>query len=142
MTITVRSVVSLVVGLAGVATMAWAVNTVLNIGTCASGGAYAIARQCPSGNGTLGFFLIGGFVAFMAGLMVSVNGFKRPGTGQVIWCALFLVGGTALLIKALTAPHEAADARLACYIMSAVFIPIGLPVAVGPFIAACRDRSG
>jgi hypothetical protein len=74
-------------------------------------------------------------------LMVSVNGFKRPGTGQVIWCALFVGGGIALLIKALSAPHDA-DARVACYIMAAVFIPIGLPVAIGPFVAASRDKSG
>jgi hypothetical protein len=135
-----RAVGSLIFGLGGLAAMAYAVNLMLNTGTCASGGPYEIARQCPPGSSLLGVFLVGGFIAWFAGLFLSNNGFIRPGTGQIIWCALFLGGGVTILVKALTQPDLGGDSQLGSYIMAAVFIPIGLPVAIFPFIAARRAR--
>ena len=120
--------------------MAYALDLMLNTGTCASGGPYEVANPCPSGSGALGFFLIGGFVAWFAGLAISNEGIIRPGAGQIIWCALFLGGGTAILVKALTQPDLGGGSQLGGDIMVAVFIPIGLVGAIGPFIAARRAR--
>jgi hypothetical protein len=137
---TLRAVASLVVGLGGIFMMAWAIDAMLNTGTCASGGPYEISSPCPPGSDLLGVFLVGGFVAWFVGLFLSNYGFMRPGTGQIIWCALFLGGGFTVLVKALTGPALSSDSKLGSYLMAVVFIVIGLPVAIGPFIAARRDR--
>jgi FtsH-binding integral membrane protein len=135
-----RAVASLVIGLGGVAMMAWAINALLNTGTCATGGPYEVTNPCPPGSSATGFLLVGGFVAWFVGLFLSNYGFMRPGTGQIVWCALFLGGGVTVLVKALGEPTLGADSKLGSYIMAAVFIAIGLPVAIGPFVAAWRDR--
>lgn len=135
-----RAVASLVVGLGGVAMMAWAIDALLNTGTCATGGPYDATTACPPGSGASGFLLVGGFVAWFVGLFLSNYGFMRPGTGQIVWCALFLGGGVTVLVKALTEPSLGADSKLGSYIMATVFIVIGLPVAIGPFVAVWRDR--
>jgi hypothetical protein len=135
-----RAVASLVIGLGGLVSMVWAIKLLLNVGTCGTGGPYQLADPCPPGTGSEGLLLVGGFAAWFVGLFLSNYGFMRPGTGQIIWCALFLGGGVTILVKALTQPHLGADSQLGSYIMAAVFIPVGLPVAIFPFIAARRDR--
>jgi hypothetical protein len=135
-----RAVGSLVFGLGGLLAMAWAINLLLNTGTCGTGGPYEISRPCPPGSGAEGILIMGGFLAWFVGLFLSNNGFIRPGTGQILWCALFLGGGITILVKALTQPDLGDDSRLGAYIMAGVFIPIGLPVAIFPFIAARRAR--
>ncbi len=42
-----REIASLVIGLIGIVLLGIGFNHVLDIGSCASGGPYAIARPCP-----------------------------------------------------------------------------------------------
>lgn len=134
-----RTVASLIVGLGGLAMMAWAVYALLQTGTCGTGGPYQITKPCPPGSGLTGWLLMGGFFAWFAGLFLSNNGLVKPGVGQLIWCGLFLGGGAALLLLAL-ADNTPSDSNLAAYIMAAVFIPLGLAGAVLPFLAVRKER--
>jgi peptidoglycan/LPS O-acetylase OafA/YrhL len=70
----------------------YGVNQMLGIGTCASGGPYVSARQCPDGTEAVMFALMGGIVLlFVAGGIYMTRG-NPPGgappannSGIVIW---------------------------------------------------------
>ena len=49
----VREIASLVIGLIGIVLAGVGMNQVLDIGSCASGGPYVIARPCPEGSDAL-----------------------------------------------------------------------------------------
>src|SRR5437899_3141438 len=99
-----REAASLVVGMVGIVAMAYAVNVVLDSGSCGNARPYVSARPCPAGSGLPGILLVGGFIIVFIGLFLSEKGFKRPGAGQILWCALFLGGGIAIMAKMLTQP--------------------------------------
>lgn len=70
----------------------------LQVGTCASGGPYAIARECPDGIERLVFSIVGGVVGlFVAGFVYggrgSAPGSSRPPRGELtivwFWTGLF-----------------------------------------------------
>ena len=69
----------------------YGINQMLQIGTCASGGPYVSARQCPDGTEAVIFALMGGILLlFVAGGIYLTRG-KPPGapppnnSGIVIW---------------------------------------------------------
>lgn len=128
MKFSVREIVSLVLGLGGIAILGIGMTNVLDTGTCASGGAHAIARQCPPGSAAWGFLLPVGFFVWFAGLFVSKEGLVKPGAGRIIWTVGFAGGGVALLVNALTQPSLGPGSALGSYIMAAVFIPAGVGV--------------
>lgn len=136
----VREVVSLVVGLIGIVLMGIGLDQVLDIGSCASGGSYAIARPCPEGTGNLFWLLMAGAVLWILGIMVSKGFFYSPGAGQFLWTAGFAGGGGALLVKVLTQPSMPPDARLGASITAAVFIPMGLVVGIVGLVQLVRQR--
>jgi hypothetical protein len=47
------------------------------------------------------------------------------GAGLLVWCALFLVSGIAMLVNSLTVHGLGAGAKSAGYIIGGVFIPMG-----------------
>jgi len=76
----------------------YAINQLLQVGTCASGGPYVSARECPDGIERLMFTLIGAiFALFVAGGIYSGRGAppgtdNKPNNGGVIvwfWTGLF-----------------------------------------------------
>jgi len=137
----VREIASLVIGLTGVVLMALGLNHVLDIGTCASGGPYAITRACPEGSDAAFWMLFAGMLMWAVGMLVSTRIFE-PGAGQVLWVAGFAGGGSAVLVKVLTDPSMPSDARLGASMLAAVFIPMGLVVGLVGVVQLVRRRRG
>lgn len=134
-----REAIALVVGLAGVGLAAHGFNTVLDIGTCASGGAYVTARPCPD-NATSAFWTaFSGALLWIAGMLVSLRIFV-PGAGQVLWVAGFAGGGAATLIKVQTDSTIGGDAKLGGTIMAVTFLANGLVMAVVGIVQLVRRR--
>ncbi|MET7403298.1 SHOCT domain-containing protein [Dactylosporangium sp. NPDC005572] len=141
MRLTLRNIGSLVLGLGGAVMMAVGLFYLLNTGSCASGGPYVTARQCPAGTGSLVFLLIGGTVVWLSGLVLSEEGLAKAGTGQAVWTLGFTGIGVTILAKALLQDSMPADSRLGALIMGAVFIPMGLVVGIGGLLQLRRDRA-
>jgi Short C-terminal domain len=116
-----RAIPSLVVGVAGVVVFTIGLLQLMKIGTCASGGPFVSARQCPSGTGGYVAMMVGGMLASVVGMIGG--GFS--GAGLLIWALLFAGSGTAMLVNALTANGLSSGAKSAGYIVGGVFIPIG-----------------
>jgi hypothetical protein len=138
----VREIASLVVGLTGVVLTARGLNGALDIGSCASGGPYAITRPCPEGADMVFWMLAAGMVLWVVGMLVSKRVFVEPGAGQFLWVAGFAGGGGAVLVKVLTDPSMMPDARLGASIVAAVFIPMGLAVGIVGVVQLVRKRRG
>ncbi|MEV4481481.1 SHOCT domain-containing protein [Micromonospora coxensis] len=140
MKIAARETASLVIGLIGIVLLGIGLNRVLDIGSCASGGSYAIARPCPEGT-TLSFWLaMAGALMWILGIIVSKQNFSAPGAGQVLWTAGFAGGGAAMLVKVLTQPSMPPDARLGASIVAGIFIPMGLVVGIVGVVQLVRQR--
>jgi hypothetical protein len=70
-----RTVLGAALILAGVAVMGYCIYELAHIGTCASGGPYVSARECPAGTGTL---IVGIFPAVLV-VIVGVGLFASRG---------------------------------------------------------------
>ncbi|MBO4208594.1 SHOCT domain-containing protein [Micromonospora echinofusca] len=137
-----RDIASLVIGLTGIVLLGIGLNQVLDIGSCASGGSYVIARPCPEGTTALFWLTMAGAIMWILGIVVSRRVFTEPGAGLVLWTAGFAGGGAALLVKVLTQPSMPPDARLGASIVAGVFIPMGLVVGVVGVVQLVRQRGG
>jgi hypothetical protein len=62
-----RTLTGLALMLGGVAVMAFSIWKLTRIGTCASGGPYEIARECPQGTEFYGIAIFPAVIAFLAG---------------------------------------------------------------------------
>ncbi|MGB2571751.1 SHOCT domain-containing protein [Micromonospora citrea] len=140
MKIAAREIASLVIGVTGIVLLGIGLNRVLDIGSCASGGSYAIARPCPEGTGAWFWLAMAGALMWILGIIVSRQNFSAPGAGQVLWTAGFAGGGTAMLVKVLTQPSMPPDARLGASIVAAIFIPMGLVVGIVGIVQLVRQR--
>ncbi|MEV4514468.1 SHOCT domain-containing protein [Dactylosporangium sp. NPDC049525] len=125
MRLTMRAASSLALGFTGIFLLGAGLNHLLDLSSCATGGANVIAGPCPDDTVSWILLLPVGLVIWMAALFLSEGGLVKPGAGQVLWTAGFAGGGIALLVKALTTSMDP-GAKLAVYIMAAVFIPLGL----------------
>lgn len=95
----VRTVIGLGLEVAGVVAMSYTVFQLLQVGTCASGGPYVTARECPSGVEWLGLLIPGSlFVMLFGGGLYASRG-KAPGSDKpggagfamlLGWSGLFL----------------------------------------------------
>ena len=93
-----RTVIGLVLLLGGATYLAYDIYQLLQIGTCASGGPYQIARECPDGTARLGwtipiavFGMLAGTVIYGGrGLPPGSDGGLRVNALILAWCALFL----------------------------------------------------
>jgi hypothetical protein len=124
-----REIIALVVGLAGIGLAAFGFNTVLEIGTCASGGPYVTARPCPDNASSAFWMAFGGALLWVVGMIVSLRIFV-PGAGQILWVVGFAGGGAATIIKVQTDPTIGGDAKLGGTIMGVTFLANGLVVAI------------
>jgi hypothetical protein len=116
-----RAIISLAIGLPGIGMFAYGLNSVMKIGTCASGNsAYVISNPCPSGTGAKAGLLAGGIVLAVIGMLVGVGR-----TLLFQWSAMFLAGGVAALLVALSSGHVGSGGKTAGYILGGVFIPMG-----------------
>ena len=94
-----RTVLGLGLLLLGATVIAYDVYQLLQIGTCASGGPYVSARECPDGTAILGLTIPAGVFAMIAGGVIYGGRGLPPGSeGKgyrvnaiiLIWCSLFL----------------------------------------------------
>jgi hypothetical protein len=113
-------------GVAGIVAMAFALNDMLNTGSCASGGPYVSVRACPDDEIWWILLLSLGTVAWIVGIISSRTGLAEWGTGQALWVGGFVGVGLAVLAKAIVQDSMPPDARLGAYIVGGVFIPIGI----------------
>jgi hypothetical protein len=139
MKLNTREIVSLVLGLGGIAMLGGALSHLLDTGTCASGGPYVIARECPKGSAVWGLFLPLGFFVWLTSMFVSKTNITKPGAGLIVWTVGFSGGGVALLLKAFT-QTLGPDANLGIYIMAAIFIPMGVAFWIPALVKFTRER--
>lgn len=95
----IRTIVGLGLEVAGVVAISYAVYKLLGVGTCASGGPYDIARECPEGTEWLGLAIPASvFVMLIGGTLYATRGAapgsdKKGGAGFAMllgWSGLFL----------------------------------------------------
>jgi hypothetical protein len=119
----------------------------LDTGTCASGGPYVVARECPEGTGTdallLGLSIVGFFVATgIAGLRGRSPDGGGFGFGSMVlagWSIFFTVGGAVALIHSLTSETIGDDGKLGGIIVGATFLVLGLPALLFALPLAIRN---
>lgn len=94
-----RTVIGLTLLIGGAAYLAYDIYQLLQIGTCASGGPYQVARECPDGTARLGFLIPVAVVVMLVGTVVYGGRGLPPGSEArgyrvnaiiLLWCALFL----------------------------------------------------
>jgi Short C-terminal domain len=86
----------IIAGLVGVAALAltcFELVKLMDIGTCASGGPYVSARQCPEGTGSRMLILTGAIFAFTIALIASGQGMFFFGLLFCALAAVFIRGG-------------------------------------------------
>jgi hypothetical protein len=60
--------------------LGYAVYQLLQIGTCASGGPYQVARECPGGTARIGLMIPAGIIALLVGAAVYAGRGSAPGS--------------------------------------------------------------
>lgn len=94
-----RTVIGLALLLGGATYLAYDIYQLLQIGTCASGGPYAIARECPDGTARLGYLIPVAVIVMLVGTGVYAGRGLPPGSEArgyrvnaliLLWCAIFL----------------------------------------------------
>lgn len=121
-----RTLIGMAMIAAGVLLSAWALYELVRIGSCASGGPYVSARECPPGTGLKIFAIMGGIFLTLIGAFV-VPGVAIAG---VAWGLGFTMLGAAFLVAAFgpAAPPEA-DSSLQWVgaLVGGMFLLMGLP---------------
>ena len=93
-----RTVLGLGLMVASFVAISYAVYQLLQIGTCASGGPYVPARQCPAGTERLGFAIPIAVLAMLIGAAIYAGRGTAPGSDRpprpgltivLIWCGIF-----------------------------------------------------
>jgi hypothetical protein len=128
-----RTLIGIVLYVAGLGGLGYGLVHLMHIGTCASGNTpYVIGRQCPSGTGWYVGLLIGCIFAAMIGAAVAGLGMGLSmGAGFTAIGAVALYGG-------LSAPDSAQGAATAGYSVGPIFIVMGL-VYLGFAILSLRS---
>jgi Short C-terminal domain len=117
--------------------MTWALYHLVRTGTCASGGPYVSARPCPEDTGTKVLVLIGSIFGIFIGLGVyAARGMKGAGgtvgLGIAMWSLLFISLAAATFVAAYgPANNDDPGARSAAIILAIVFLPMGLIPLIG-----------
>ena len=122
----VRTVIGMAMIAAGVLLAAWALYELLRIGTCASGGPYVSARECPPGTGTKILSI------FAAVFLMLIGAAVTPGVAiaGVTWGLGFTLAGVGFFVAAFgpAAPPEA-DSSLQWVggLVGGMFLLMGTP---------------
>ncbi len=134
---------------AGLALACWGVFSVTRIGTCASGGPYVSARQCPEGTELKALAIVAGTFLGLAGLACYAAGRGGRGVrgtlglGVLMWSLTFLglAGAVTLAAFGPGAPPDNDGARIAAIVLLVVFVPLGLiPLVGAPLLSRASRR--
>ncbi len=123
----------------------------LDTGTCASGGPYVSARQCPEGTGTSILLLMASLFAGLIGAGIFAWRGARAGdpnqgkgsgrnAGMLTWSIFFTATGAVALHYALTADDPGPGAQLGALIVGGTFLLMGLPALLWMIYAWIDDR--
>ena len=119
----------------------------LQIGTCASGGPYQTARECPSGIEVYFAGLFGGIIFGLIGTAVwggrgpfpgtydkeamGAGAMRVGGTGLLAWGVFFSVTGLVALYGAFGTDDPGPGAKSGGAIVGVVFLLMGVPALIG-----------
>jgi hypothetical protein len=142
----IANVIAGLVTLGALAVFELSLVHLLETGTCASGGPYVSARQCPGGTGAwMAGLTLSIFVGLISSLVFVATARGKVGWGSIMFGAFFtvtaVVAGYAALFddKAASAP----GAQLGGLIVAGVFLPMGLiPLALGLKALQVSRRDG
>lgn len=128
----------------------------LQVGTCASGGPYVSARECPSGIEIYFAGLFGGIIFGLIGTGIwgargpfpgtvdrstlGAGAMRVGGTGLTAWGVFFTVTGLVALYGAFGTDDPGPGAKSGGAIVGIVFILMGLPALIGVVGGAIGGR--
>jgi hypothetical protein len=132
----IRTLVGFSLIVASLAAIGYAIYQLLQIGTCATGGPYVSARQCPAGTERLGLMIPAVLLALFAGAIVYAGRGKAPGSDRApanewlavwVWTGLFwsIAAGCFLGVWGPDA-HPGPGGKEGGLIVGFLFIPLGL----------------
>ena len=131
------SLLGMLVSLAALLLMTWALYHLVRTGTCASGGPYVSARPCPEGTGAKILGLMGAIFALLIGGGIYAARGNRGygatlGMGIVLWSLLFISLAAATFVAAFgPANNDDPGARTAAIVLAIVFLPMGILPLIG-----------
>jgi Short C-terminal domain len=132
------SLLGMLVCLASILVMSWAIYHLVRTGTCASGGPYVSARQCPSDTGAKIVGLMGSIFALLIGGAIYAargnrgHGAGSVGMGVVLWALLFICLAVSTFVAAYgPANNDAPGAKTAAIVLMVVFLPMGILPLLG-----------
>jgi hypothetical protein len=124
------------VALASLAAMTYAIWELVAVGTCASGGPYVSARECPAGTGATALILTGSILVYVIATIAA--SFQDQAAGGFWFGMLFTVLGGAFLASAIT-DHAPSDGGVGWF-LGALFLAMGILPTIGSVILLLRGR--
>jgi Short C-terminal domain len=128
----------------------------LQVGTCASGGPYESARECPTGIEVYFAGLFGGIIFGLIGIGIwsgrgpfpgtadtstyGAGAMRVGGTGLLAWGVFFTVTGLVALYGAFGVDDPGPGAKTGGAIVGVLFILMGLPALIGVVGGAIGGR--
>ena len=131
------SLLGMLVSLAALLLITWALYHLVRTGTCASGGPYVSARPCPEGTGVKILGLTGAiFALLIGGGIYAARGSRGHGAtlgmGIVLWSLLFISLAAATFVAAFgPANNDDPGARTAAIVLAIVFLPMAILPLIG-----------
>ena len=131
------SLLGMLVSLASLLLITWALYHLVRTGTCASGGPYVSARPCPEGTGAKILGLTGAiFALLIGGGIYAARGNRGHGAtlgmGIALWSLLFISLAAATFVAAFgPANNDDPGARTAAIVLAIVFLPMGILPLIG-----------
>src|SRR3954451_6529535 len=128
----------------------------LQVGTCASGGPYQSARECPTGIEVYFAGLFGGIIFGLIGTAIwgargpfpgtvdrstmGAGAMRVGGTGLLAWGVFFTVTGLVALYGAFGTDDPGPGAKSGGAIVGVVFLLMGVPALIGVVGGAIGGR--
>lgn len=144
-----RTIAGLGLIVAGFTAVSYAVFELLQIGTCASGGPYVSARQCPPGTERIMLAIFPAVLLMLLGVWLYNGRGRAPGSDRdsrgggllIAWSGLFL-GIAFACFWGVWGPdaNPGPGGKTGGLIVGFIFVPMGLGGLI-PLIASIFDRS-
>ncbi len=147
----IKAVAGLALFGAGLAALEYSLYELMQIGTCASGGPYVSARECPEGTTEKALLMPAGLIVGTIGILLFAFRGRRPGASPdarrvssalLGWCTLFVVTGIVALAASYgpgSDPDQ--DARWVGIFLAALFVPMGLAALVPYWLGRSARRT-